>query len=763
MKTIFRIAKNELFTLFYSPIAWLILIIFSFQCYSGFTFLLDFYTDSISVGRDFFPHLTIDLFVRGGRAPFVTITSNMFLYIPLLTMGLVSQEYNGGTIKLLFSSPITGAQIIWGKYVAMMFYGLLLIALMVVMLIISFFLVPNLFTPLVLSGLLGIYLLFCTYAAIGLFMSTLTSYQMLAALGTLTLLSALQFVGKLGQNIDFIRDISYWLSISGRVDQFLWGLICSEDFIYFVIVSLLFIGLSIIRIESGRKNDTKVIKVAKYSGLIIGCLLIGYITSKPVFKVYYDATENKQRTLTPNSQEILSKIDGGLTMTTYVNLMDDNNSYTGLPAYWNSDKRQFEQYIRFKPEMKLKYVLFYDTIPGLNKTRAEMEKEVEKMVVVNDLNPKKILTPEQIREVIDLRPEENRFVRLLETDNGERAFLRMYKDMSRYPGESEISAALKTLIAKKPLVAFVTGHNERNVDLDGDINYRKFAKVLTQRESLVNQGFDPISLTIVNEPIPADIDILVIADPQIQYSAQEIEVVNQFIARGGNLVIAGEPRRPHIVNEILSQIGIKMMPGTIVHPDGLNRADQFLAPLTLQSGEISKKMGEIAAMGAKIAFNSTGGLEVSEDKGYQITTLAVTPANGYWNELQTTNLSFDTPSYDPSTGEIEGAIPTILALSKNVGDKEQKIVVIGDADCISNAELGKNREESTANWPFIVNTFKWLSNDEFPINVDRLPVNDYKINITPQSNTVISFGLKWGIPGILLFLSIFIWLKRRRQ
>lgn len=762
MKTIFRIAKNELCSLFYSPIAWLILIIFSFQIFSGFTSLLNFYANSISLGRDNFPNLTIDLFLRGAGAPFQSVSSYLFLYIPLLTMGLISQEFSGGTIKLLFSSPITGAQIVLGKYMAMMFYGLLLIGILLVPLVVALFLVPQLHVPMILAGLLGIYLLFCTYAAIGLFMSTLTSYQMLAALGTLTLLSILQYVGKLGQNIDFIRDISYWLSISGRVDEFLWGLICSDDIIYFVVVSLLFLGLSILRLESGRKNDVKTVKVAKYVGMVVVCLLIGYITSMPVFKVYYDATENKQRTLTPNSQEILSKIEGGLTMTTFVNLMD-KNCYSGLPNNWNNDRKQFEQYIRFKPEMKLKYVLFYDSIPGSKMTMAEIEKEVEKLTVVHDLNPKKILNLEQVREIIDLRPEENRFVRLFETDNGQKVFLRMFDDMYRYPSESETSAALKTLVEKRPMVAFVTGHNERNVDLDGDLNYRKFTKILTQRESLVNQGFNPVSLTIDNNPIPGDVDILVIADPQSFYSPSEIESINEYIARGGNLIIAGEPRRSHIVNEILTQLGVQIMPGTLVHPTESNRADLLFVPMTPQSGTISAKMGEISSLGGQIAMPSVGGLEILGNKGYQVIPIAETASTGYWSELQTTNFAVETPSFDASAGEKEDAIPTILALAKKIGEQEQKIIVMGDADCISNGELSMNRDMRSANWPFIINAFKWLANDEFPINIDRLAPTDWKINITPRNSSIITMSVKWGIPLLLLLLAILIWIRRRRQ
>ena len=748
MKTTFRIARNELCTLFYSPIAWLILIIFSFQVYSAFAQLLGFYADSISLGQNQFRGgITLDLFIRGAGAPFQTVTSYLFLYIPLLTMGLISQELSGGTIKLLFSSPVSGLQIVMGKFISMMAYGLLLIAvLLVVPLVISEILVPNLFTPTVLVGILGVYLLFCTYAAIGLFMSALTSYQMIAALGTLTMLSVLNFIGEIGQNIDFVRDISYWLSISGRVNKFLWGLICSEDFIYFIIVTLMFIGLSVLKLESGRQNNTKLVKAAKYVGFVVVCLLIGYATSRPVFKVYYDATENKQHTLTPNSQKILSQIKGGLTMTTYVNLMDQMAPY-GYPGNRNNDKRNFEKYIRFKPEMKQKYVFFYDSVAGSKVTKEEMLKQVEKATVVYSLNPKKILNPQQIHKIIDLRQEENRFVRVIETEGGKKAFLRMFEDGSRYPGENEISIAFKSFMVKKPLVAFVTGHNERSVHLDGDLNYRKFSTILPQRESLVNQGFEPISLPITDVGIPEDVDILVIADPQTAFSPEESSLIYKYIERGGNMIIAGEPRRSNIVNGIINQLGISMIPGTLVNVSGSDRPDLLFVPVTPQSSTISPELGRIASLGGKIAMPSAGGLGIVEDKGYEVVPLVVTESSGYWSELQTTNFANETPSLNPSKGENEGAIPTVLALSKKVGNKEQKIIVMGDADCISNAELSINRDKRSANWAYILNAFKWLSNDEYPIDISRPASSDDKIEITPAISSVISVVLKWVVPG----------------
>lgn len=59
-------------------------------------------------------------------------------------------------------------------------------------------------------------------------------------------------------------------------------------------------------------------------------VVLAFMSSRPVFKYYYDATHTKANTLTPNSQEIINKLDGGLTITTYVNILDQYN-WLGYP------------------------------------------------------------------------------------------------------------------------------------------------------------------------------------------------------------------------------------------------------------------------------------------------------------------------------------------------------------------------------------------------------------------------------------------------
>ena len=93
-------------------------------------------------------------------------------------------------------------------------------------------------------------------------------------------------------------------------------MICSEDVLYFVIVILLFILLSIMRLQAARKKHNMMVTFTRYFAVIVGALFIGYLSSLPVSKVYYDATALKTNTLTPGSQQVVKKLDGGLTITT---------------------------------------------------------------------------------------------------------------------------------------------------------------------------------------------------------------------------------------------------------------------------------------------------------------------------------------------------------------------------------------------------------------------------------------------------------------
>ena len=762
MRAIYKIAKSELGTLFYSPIAWLILVIFVFQIFSCFANLLE-YSVNMKTLDQVQGYQSYMLFVIGGFAPYMTIQSTLYLYIPLLTMGLMSREYSSGSIKLLFSSPISSLQIILGKYLSMLIYGLIMMGSVLVLVIVGYFSIKDFDLSLVLSGWLGLYLLMATYAAIGLFMSTLTSYQIVAALGTLTLTSFLNFIGSLWQHIEGVREVMYWFSLKGRADEPIRGLICSEDILYFILVSGMFLGFSVLKLQFARQSCSMSVKVGKYVGLVACVALFGYISTIPQLKCFYDATANKDRTITPNSQEILKQVDGGLTITSYVNLLD-KFGYLGMPSNWFNTRNIFETFTRFKPETKLKSYYYYDNAAGANASREEMDKAIERLVLTSDINSKSILTPEQMREKIDLSAEEYRYVFLLERENGQKAFLRMYDDQGKYPSEAEISAVLKTMISKSPRIAFLGGHGERSIHDRSGVNYTSFTTVLDSRGALINQGYTPCTLTLsAGGDIPADIDVLVIADLRKALTDDELIQVKRYIERGGNLVVLGEPRRPEYIAPVLEQLGLAFVPGVLVQPHEGYAADYLWVTFTPEGAELEPIFARMVELNNVLTMPSATAIYETENVGFEAIPVFTTGTMKCWNELETKNFSLEDPTLNEAIGEKENAYVTGYALRRDVKGKEQRVFVLGDADCISNAELGVDREFRRSNYALIDGMFRWLVYDEYPIDISRPAAKDNDVYLTPAGYAWVKIFLRWVCPAILVLLGCLIWFSRRMK
>ena len=762
MRAIYKIAKSELGTLFYSPIAWLILVIFVFQIFSCFANLLE-YSVNMKTLDQVQGYQSYMLFVIGGFAPYMTIQSTLYLYIPLLTMGLMSREYSSGSIKLLFSSPISSLQIILGKYLSMLIYGLIMMGSVLVLVIVGYFSIKDFDLSLVLSGWLGLYLLMATYAAIGLFMSTLTSYQIVAALGTLTLISFLNFIGSLWQHIEGVREVMYWFSLKGRADEPIRGLICSEDILYFILVSGMFLGFSVLKLQFARQSCSMSVKVGKYVGLVACVALFGYISTIPQLKCFYDATANKDRTITPNSQEILKQVDGGLTITSYVNLLD-KFGYLGMPSNWFNTRNIFETFTRFKPETKLKSYYYYDNAAGANASREEMDKAIERLVLTSDINSKSILTPEQMREKIDLSAEEYRYVFFLERENGQKAFLRMYDDQGKYPSEAEISAVLKTMISKSPRIAFLGGHGERSIHDRSGVNYTSFTTVLDSRGALINQGYTPCTLTLsTGGDIPADIDVLVIADLRKALTDDELIQVKRYIERGGNLVVLGEPRRPEYIAPVLEQLGLAFVPGVLVQPHEGYAADYLWVTFTPEGAELEPIFARMVELNNVLTMPSATAIYETENVGFEAIPVFTTGTMKCWNELETKNFSLEDPTLNEAIGEKENAYVTGYALRRDVKGKEQRVFVLGDADCISNAELGVDREFRRSNYALIDGMFRWLVYDEYPIDISRPAAKDNDVYLTPAGYAWVKIFLRWVCPAILVLLGCLIWFSRRMK
>ena len=370
------------------------------------------------------------------------------------------------------------------------------------------------------------------------------------------------------------------------------------------------------------------------------------------------------------------------------------------------------------------------------------------------------LKPEEIRAQIDLLPEKNKFVRVLERESGEKTFLRVYNDMGHFPREAEITAAFKRIVMDLPKVGFLTGHGERDIKKLGDRDYNSFTLDKSFRYALINQGFDIENVTLDKEVNP-EIRILVIAEVRDEMSEVECENLDKYIACGGNLLIMNEPKSAGNIEPLLAKLGVKVVPGTLVRQTENFSPDLILSSPTKEAGEMAYWFENMIKENQVIVTPGVSGLEYSTDKGYQVTPLFLTDSL-VWNELETTNFVDDAIELNEEAGEVQQRYATGLALTRKLGDKEQKIMIFGDADCISNGELGMFRQDILANnFNIVIGSFFWMSDEEVPVDVRRPDPLDNQVYMDEKGLATWKVIMMWIIPGLLVIFSILIWIRRR--
>ncbi|HWK02472.1 MAG TPA: Gldg family protein [Puia sp.] len=776
MKTILRIAKTELSTLFYSPIAWFLLIVFLFQCGLTYTASIEGILTTQELGGENLKSLQfLTEMVFGDSGLFFDVVDKLYLYIPLLTMGLISRETSSGTIKLLYSSPVKTRAIVFGKFLAMLLYSLILVMVVGIFAIAAAFNIRSVDYGLLLSGMLGLFLLLSAYSAIGLFMSSLTSYQVVAAISTLVMFAVLNNIGYIWQDIDFIRDLTFFLSIGGRAQHMLGGLITTKDILYFLIIVYLFLGATIYKLKAGRKSLLPLIKVGKYAVLIISAVLAGYVTSRPGLVGYWDTTATKINTVPVSAQHILKETGNEpLEITTYANLLDQQHFFFAMPVARNNDMAFWEPYLRFKPDIKFNYVYYYDSTydAGIrNPSGKPMDKSyrglsireiAEQHAKSMKMDIHKFKTPAEIRKQINLVPELNRYVRQLKY-KGNTTFLRIFDDSGVLPSATEISAALKRLLlANLPKIAFLDGQLERDINKMGDRDYKVLTSLVVFRQALINQGFDVATLSLEKQQIPSEIAALVIADPKNDFDTATLSKIMKYIADGGNLLIAGEPGKQSVLNPLLLPLGVQLRDGILVQQSKDYSPDMILPSLTNTVAGFSTPLAKDFADSLKIVMPGVTGLSYTDNSPFTITPLLMTNQQSTW--LKKDKLVADSADiiFSAANGDERGSIPTALSLTRKINGKEQRIIVTGDADFMSNAGL-QTRGMRTANFHFNIALFSWLSYGQFPIDSSRPPSKDNRINLTNAGLTALKIFFLGVLPTLGLIFGSVLLIRRKRK
>lgn len=739
LRIVRRIARTELATLFYSPIAWILLVVLGIQIGSAFG---DIITEIIKIKAVSQIHFSATAgVVLGAKGIYEVIQQSIYLYIPLLTMNLMSREYSSGSDKLLYSSPVSSTEIIAGKFAAMLCCTAILTAVLALPAVTVCIVVPDADIPLMLSSLLSMFLLIMTYCSIGLFMSSLTSYQVVAAVATLTALAVFNFIGTVGQESPIFREITWWLSIKGRASEMVGGLICSEDVIYFLAVSAFFLALAVIRLDNIKISRTPAGKALRYCAAAAVLITVGYVSSRPALRTFHDATSNDARTLSKESQEVMKQLPGGMTITTYVDVQDSEFA-NYVPSKQMQDLARFKQYTRFKPEIRMKYVYYYSPITDtavLNRYPGMSEEQIAcELAAIKGYKHARLVSAESLKDQIDLAGERYQFVRVVRRQSGEEARLRLFNDMMHHPSEREISTAMKKMVNAPVRVATTIGHDERSIWKRGDRDYTYLVSNGQERNAMINQGFDLEEVDLSRDSIPSGINILLIADPLRPFGQEEAARIDNFIQRGGNLLVFTDAGHQKSINPILANFGIR-------------------------AGETIDDQSNIQARATEEAGNRMKGFY---KEMLRIKTAAINMPGAACLEVMDTSDFKSYPLLVTDSLDINGHRPLAVAAYRDRdGEKQQRAIIVADADNISNSfiQIANRMQNRSYNTRLLSASLRWLCYGEFPISTAHEPIRDKDISLTPMGLPLVKNIYCIFIPLAIGLLGIFILWRRRRR
>lgn len=248
---VFTLAQRELRTLFLSPLAWAILAVVQFiLAYLFLSQLNEFLTlqPQLKVIESA-PGIT-DLVVVPLYASAAFI---LMMVVPLLTMRLISEERRSRSLPLLFSAPLSMSEIIIGKYLGIVSF-LLIMSLMITIMPLSLLLAGNIDLGLLAAILLGLILLIAAFAAIGIYMSSLTQQPTVAAISTFGVLLLLWIIDWAGGNAGDpgATGMLTYLSMLRHFEDMSRGVFSTADVVYFLLFIATFLILSIRKLDAER-------------------------------------------------------------------------------------------------------------------------------------------------------------------------------------------------------------------------------------------------------------------------------------------------------------------------------------------------------------------------------------------------------------------------------------------------------------------------------------------------------------------------------
>ena len=414
-----------------------------------------------------------------------------------------------------------------------------------------------------------------------------------------------------------------------------------------------------------------------------------------------DWTRNGRHSLSQASREVLSRIDGELTITAYAREQEDLR---------NAIKRFIARYQRHKPDIRLHFV-----------------------------NP-------------DAVPDEAREAGI--NSNGELIIHYQGRAENVRPGSEEIftNALQRLLRGDENWIAFIEGHGERNPLGNSNHDLGEWGRQIS------NRGFriQPINLAQTHA-IPDNTTVLVIAGPLVNYLAGEVELILNYLARGGNLLWLAEPNNLYGLDALAEYLHIEFPRGSVIDFAG-NLVGIDDPRITLVTEQLYPHHPVLTGFSFTTLFPMAATINTRGESDWKISPLLTTGTHTW---LETGELSGEV-GFDEGT-DIRGPLNIAISMERDAKPessnttRSQRVIVVGDGDFLANTYIG-----NSGNLELGIRLVNWLSNDDDLISIPGRYARDTRLEISRLTAGIMGFGFLIVLPALLLGTGGIIWWRRKR-
>lgn len=642
--------------------------------------------------------------------------------IPILTMRILAEERKQKTDQLILTAPVSVGKIVLGKFLALgaVFTIPVLVICMYPLILSIFGTVPMLESYV---AILAFYLYGLACIAIGIFISSLTESQVIAAV----LSFAVLFLGYIMSGLcnmistsgNLLVKILGAFDMITRFDNLSGGTFDLKAVLYYITVTVLFLFLTTQSIQKRRyRVSVKSIRMGAYSSTMVVIaavaavlfnLLAGEIPSR---YTTFDVTSNQLYSLTDETKQLVKAL--GEDINIYV-LSSEAAQDTTL-------KKTLEQYEQLSGHITVSCV---DPVVNPNFYTQYTDSAISQnsLIVVSDKRSK----------IIDYNA-------VYETSVD---YTTYSSTVAGYDAEGQISSALSYVTSDNmPKMYVLEGHGELALETDFNATIEK-----------ANIEYESINL-LQNELVPEDAECIIINAPTSDFSSDDTEKVLNYLKNGGNALIISTWTDKDMTNfkKILDYYEVTVADGLVLEGDtnAYYQSPFYLLP-TVAYDTVTESVGN-----SYIFSPYSQGMQLPEetDASLEQVPLLTTSANSY-ARADVNN----TTDYSKRDGDVTGPFTIGVRVVKTEGDKESTALIYSSENLFTDSA---DEMVSGANMNLFAGSLSALSEGTEGI---AIPVKSYATSYLtiPQSN-IILLGLLFTIllPFGILIGGFIVWFRRRK-